>query len=180
MASLLLGSVSVAVSRHGVCPVVVVRPFHPGKVRRGIVVGTDAGEHTQPTLEFAYRQASLRNQPLTVVHCVPFLDDPQIPLGLLAENLAGTDEHQLALAESVAGLAEKFPDVRAQLRLGQGTPEHCLLGLSDTMDLVVVGRHHSGSRGELIGLGSCAPAVIEGASCPVAVVHQSGSEVHHG
>jgi nucleotide-binding universal stress UspA family protein len=169
VASLLLGSVSVAVSRHASCPVVVVRPFHPGKVRNGILVGTDAGAHTRSTLEFAYRQASLLALPLTVMYCVPDLNDPDLPVGAVDDDLPGLEEHRCALAESVAGMAEKFPDVRARLRLAKGTAELCLIGASPSLDLVVVGRHHIGAA-DLLGLGSFATSVVEGASCPVAVV----------
>ena len=40
-----------------------------GLVRNGIVVGADASEDSRAVLEFAYRQASLRSLPLTVLHC---------------------------------------------------------------------------------------------------------------
>lgn len=169
MASLLLGSVSVAVSRHSSCPVVVVRPFHPGKVRRGVLVGTDTGARTRSTLEFAYREASLRGLPLTVMYCVPGVHGPDVPLGVVDDDLPGLDEHRVALAESVAGMAEEFPEVRVRLRLGHGSAERCLIEASSSADLVVVGRHHVGA-GDMVGLGSAATAVVEGSSCPVAVV----------
>ena len=66
--SLLLGSVGVALVRHARCPVVVHRPGHAGTVRDGIVVGADATEESLPVLEFAYREASLRKLPLTVLY----------------------------------------------------------------------------------------------------------------
>src|SRR6476659_4133100 len=68
MKSLLLGSTAVARVRHARCPVVVHRPSTPSPERRGIAVGADATEDSLPVLEFAYRQASLRHLPLTVVH----------------------------------------------------------------------------------------------------------------
>lgn len=171
-ASLLLGSVSVAVARHASCPVVVVRPFHPGKVRRGVLVGTDTGAHTQSTLEFAYRQASLRDLPLTVMYCVQYVDDLDQPVGFIDDDRPGLDEHRCALSESVAGMTEKFPDVNVRLRLAHGVPEACLISASASQDLVVVGRHHVGAA-DLVGLGGFATTVVENASCPVAVVCES-------
>ncbi|MCW2784050.1 MAG: UspA domain protein [Marmoricola sp.] len=156
--SLLLGSVSVALSRHASCPVVVVRPYRPGTVRRGVLVGTDGGETTRSTLEYAYRQASLRDLPLTVLHCAP--DD--------------SEEHRV-LSESVAGLAEKFPDVPTRLEVSDVFVDRALIAASETMDLIVVGHHRDPVQGSLPRLGSHAAAVVEGARCPVAVVFED----HH-
>ncbi len=175
LTSLLLGSVSIAIARHASCPAIVVRPHHPGKVRRGVLVGTDCGEHTRSTLEFAYRQASLRRLPLTVVYCVPYLSPDQTSAGFVPDDAPGFDDHRCLLAEAVAGMAEKFPDVRVRTTLGHGVVDRCLVTASSVMDLVVVGRHHTGTRGDVVGLGAFAPAVIEGASCPVAVVSESAA-----
>ena len=76
--SLLLGSVGVALVRHSACPVVIHRPWNPGMVRNGIVVGADGSEESRSVLEFAYQQAALRNLPLTVLHCFP---DGQAAMG---------------------------------------------------------------------------------------------------
>src|SRR3954451_2336881 len=65
VSSVLLGSVGLSVTRHAPCPVVVVRPQHPGAVRNGVLVAAD--ERSRPVVEFAYRQASLRDLPLTIV-----------------------------------------------------------------------------------------------------------------
>lgn len=63
--SLLLGSVSVAVTRRAHCPVVVVRPHHPGLVRQRVLVGADGSPESRPTLAFAFQQALSRRLPLT-------------------------------------------------------------------------------------------------------------------
>lgn len=145
--SLLLGSVGLAVTRHAACPVVVVRPGHPGVVRHGVLVGLDASERCRPVLELGYRQASLRDLPLTILHATPAWD-------------AGLD-----VGEAVAGLAEKFPDVRARTQVVHEDPAVALARESQRMDLVVLGAHHGGPLH-----GSVTNAVVEHAACPVAVV----------
>jgi nucleotide-binding universal stress UspA family protein len=127
VSSVLLGSVGLSVTRHAPCPVVVVRPQHPGAVRNGVLVAAD--ERSRPVVEFAYRQASLRDLPLTIVR---------------------TTDDERAVAEAVAGLAEKFPEVRSRTAAGD------LTAGSRHLDLLVVGPGEGG--------------VVNHAECPVAVV----------
>jgi nucleotide-binding universal stress UspA family protein len=145
--SVLLGSLGVVLARRAACPVVVVRPHHPGVVRRGVVVGLDASRRCRPVLEFGYRQASSRGLPLTILHATKASD-------------AGLD-----VGEAVAGLAEKFPDVRALTQVVHDDPAAVLARESERMDLVVLGAHHGGALHV-----SVTSSVIEHAACPVAVV----------
>lgn len=144
--SVLLGSVGLVLARRATCPVVVVRPGHPGLVRNGVMVGLDASDRCRPVLEFGYRQASLRGLPLTIVH-------------------SGADDDGLDVAEAVAGLAEKFPEARAQTRLVAEHPAAVLARESQRMNLVVLGAHHGRALHS-----SVTSAVVEHAACPVAVV----------
>lgn len=172
VASLLLGSVSSAVAGHASCPVVVVRPHHPGKVRRGVLVGADATPGSVAVLEFAFHRASEMDLPLTVVH-TEF--DP-MAIGLGAHEIVPDDiaygEAALPLAESLAGLSEKFPEVNVHRSIARGTPITGLLGLADSMDLVVVGHHRKNAIRSAFR-GSVAMAVVEHASTIVAVVPQT-------
>lgn len=177
IASLVLGSVSLSVARRSTCPVVVVRPNHPGKVRNGVLVGTDCTENTQATLEYAYREASFRKLPLTVLYSVPpgvMRSVPGVRLDDVVEvfddSVAELDANRRLLAETVAGLGEKFPDVRVQTCLGFAAADKWLISQSDSMDLVVVGHHHETGIADAFGVGSYAMSVVEQAQCPVAVV----------
>ncbi|MCX6396328.1 MAG: universal stress protein [Propionibacteriales bacterium] len=170
IASLVLGSVSVAVSRAAACPVFVVRPPRPEVERHGVLVGTDATEQTRPTLEFAYRQAALRDLPLTVLHCFDSVETVYGTGMILDDDLAGYDDERRELAEAVAGLGEKFPEVDVRLRLGRGLPDVCLIQESAGHDLLVVGHHQGRNLGDMIHLGSFVAPVVENAKCPVAVV----------
>lgn len=167
--SLLLGSVSVALIRHARCPVVVIRPEHVGTVRNGVVVGVDASPESKPVLEFAYREASVRDLPLTVVHTLWDARSGTTGAYLVAEVTADVDSQRLGLAESMAGMAEKYPDVHVTTRVAKGVPERVLTGLSDRTDLIVVGAHQNSRLSQAI-FGSVSVAVVEHASCPVAVV----------
>ena len=97
-------------------------------------------------------QASLHDLPLTVVH-------------------ASSDGESagLALAEATAGMAEKYPDVRATTMLTREPPHDLLVRLAERMNLVVVGAHQVTGL-ERVRTASVSVAVVEHASCPVAVV----------
>lgn len=139
---LVLGSVSVAVSRHASCPVVVIRPHNPGTVRNGVLVGVDATEGSRQTVEFAYRQASARSLPLTVMHC--FFDTLARPGAReMPHDTPGFEERRLVVDQAVSGMGEKFPDVHVTLTLARGLVEECLLRASSGMDMIVVGRDPS-------------------------------------
>lgn len=167
--SLVLGSVSAGVSRHAACPVVVLRPRNVGVVRRGVLVGADGTPRSRASLEFAYRQASLRRLPLTVLHC--FWDAAGVSAAsrLVAAGEEGVEDERLLLAESVSGMTEKFPDVSVRLELARGLADDALVRLSQQMDLVVVGYHPMRPLAGLV-YGSVASTVLEHASCIVAVV----------
>ena len=85
--SLLLGSVSVALVRHAHSPVVVHRPGNAGTVRNGVVVGVETSEESLPVLEFAYREASLRGLPLTVLHCYWDIQAGTTAAGLVYDSM---------------------------------------------------------------------------------------------
>jgi nucleotide-binding universal stress UspA family protein len=167
--SLLLGSVGVAVSRHAHCPVVIHRPGNPGTVRRGVLVGIDGTNDSRPALEFAFAQASVRRLPLTVLHS--FWDAQAGVAGPHRVDLhsAEFEEHRLLIAESVAGLREKFPDVRMDIELARGYPGDCLVLAGAQMHLIVVGAHRGGAASAIVS-GSTAATVVEHAACVVAVV----------
>jgi nucleotide-binding universal stress UspA family protein len=168
--SLLLGSVSVALTRHSHCPVLVHRPTQPGQERKGIAVASDASPESAPVLEFAYRQAELFDRPLLVVHCA---------WDAIAIHAAGhsalevrepdLEEERQFLAETMAALAEKYPGVRATTRMLWGAPADEMTRLGDHMDLLVVGAHQRGRWHQTL-FGSVSVSLVEHAHSPVAVV----------
>ena len=173
--SALLGSVSTSVARHAACPVVVCRPSHESHADR-VVVGADGSPDSRPVLEFAFEQASLRGWPLTVMHC--FWDVIAATVGqgpVVAAADDGLDDLRLLLAESVAGLAEKYPDVDVTRELARGLVDECLTGRSTGASLLVVGRSEPPGLDRFLH-SSCALAVLERADATVAVVPESPSE----
>jgi nucleotide-binding universal stress UspA family protein len=172
--STLLGSVSASVARHARCPVVVCRPPHdPAATRERVVVGADGSAASGPVVEFAFAQASLRGAPLTVMHC--FWDLLAATTGPGVVPLAAQadlSDLQLLLAESVAGLAEKYPDVQVSQELARGLVDDCLAGCTPDAALLVVGRADVSGWSRFLHT-SCALAVLERASTTVAVVPES-------
>jgi nucleotide-binding universal stress UspA family protein len=167
--SLLLGSVGVALVRHAHCPVVVHRPSHPGTVRHGVLVGADGSEESRVVLEFAYREASLLDLPLTVLHCAWDMNTGTGTGYTMAEPIIDVETERLQLAESMAGMAEKYPEVRVSTEMVRNLPHEALVRMSERMNLTVVGAHQAGRLAQLM-LGSVSVAVVEHAKSPVAVV----------
>jgi nucleotide-binding universal stress UspA family protein len=167
--TLLLGSVGTALVRHAHCPVVVHRPGNPGTVRNGILVGVDASPESQTVLDFAYREASFHDLPLTLLHCG--WDPHADALGsyLVAESIVDPESERLALAEAIAGMAEKYPEVRTTTEIVRGLPQEALLRAGERMNMIVVGAHVPGHTSHRL-FGSVATSVVEHATCAVAVV----------
>jgi nucleotide-binding universal stress UspA family protein len=166
--SLLLGSVSAAVSQHAACPVIVHRPGNPGIVRNGVLVGVDESERSLPVLELAFRIAAQRDLPLTVLNCY---SEVLLPAGPVVTVLppADVEDQRRGLAEAVAGFAERYPEVRTQVEVSRGVPAVDLAHRAEKMNLLVVGAHHGGVAGAVL-FGSVSTGALEHATCPVAVV----------
>lgn len=177
VAAVFLGSVSAHVSAHSLAPVVVVR--QPVQVRPGapVVVGVDGSRASRAALVFAAIQASSRQVGLTVVHT--WRPESTVgdgtPLGWPTGWGRLPQEEEAVLAEAVAGLGERFPDVDIRREVVTDYAADALERLSRDACLLVVGTH---GRGLVSGWlrGSVSQAVLHGASCPVAVVHPSPAE----
>lgn len=197
IASALLGSVSATLARESQCPVVVVRglpagadaprtiprtiPAQPAGTDvtaahdaqpRPVVVGVDGTPVSSNAVEFAFRMASLRGLPLTILHATRGPREQLasvVDVRTYAEKVNLSEEEELLVAETVHGLCEKYPDVSVTEVYRRGEPVHQLVEASHRAALVVVG-----TRGRRLLkttlLGSVSRAVVERAGCPVAVV----------
>jgi len=175
VASALLGSVSATVARESHCPVVVVREFDEppeGKDHRPVVVGVDGTPVSSAAVELAFRMASARRAPLTLLHATWDLREQAssvLDVRTFAEKVNLSEEEERLVAETVAGLSEKYPDVAVTETYRRGEPVRRLVEASHGASLLVVG-----SRGRRVLattlLGSVSRGVAERAYCPVAVV----------
>lgn len=166
----LLGSVSVSVSAHARCPVVVVRghaaPTDP------VVVGVDDSPGAQSTLSFAFTQAAERDVALHVMRAWP------LPAGVWESRPAAVEDviagERAALDALVSGIQVQYPQVKATTEVVVAHPAAALVAASATAQLLVVG---SRGRGALRGmlLGSVSQHVLRQAACTVAVVHEASA-----
>jgi nucleotide-binding universal stress UspA family protein len=163
-----IGSVSVAVSAHAHCPVVVVRDTTPPTGR--VVVGVDDSDCAQLAVAFAFRQAAARDAAVHIVRAwKPLPPKPNGP-SLIAERVAAAE--QRALDELTTRWQQDFPDVTVTGKLVAQHPVQALTQESEHAQLLVVGSRGRGAlRGAL--LGSVSQHLLRHASCPVAVVRET-------
>lgn len=173
----LAGSVSVAVSAHAQCPVVVVPPWHevaPGPSRTQVVVGVDGSDLSSPAIGFALHAAVQRGVGLTALHA--WTPRPPADIGALgddwvASQVASHVAERRALDGALAQWRLRFPAVDITPRLVCGDPAHWLAAESAGAALLVVG---SRGRGCMTGVlfGSVSQVVMHAAHCPIAVVRR--------
>jgi nucleotide-binding universal stress UspA family protein len=166
---LLLGSVAQGVAAHAPCDVVVVRETS-ARPRGEVVVGVDGSPASAQVLEFAFAEASLRGVGLRAIHAWrPFDYGVLGGFGPGSDDPAGEGTEKRLLGEVMSGWGERYPDVKVIEETVKGHPAEVLRHVSEGADLVVVG---SRGRGEISGmvLGSVSQAVLQHATCPVAVV----------
>ena len=136
-----------------------------------MVVGADGTPESLPVIEFAFRYASFRSVPLTVLHC--YWDAVAAYAGGAgaAPTVGDADEMQALLSESVAGLGVKYPDVEVTRRLQHGLVDQVLTS-DHAWELIVVGSHPANIWQRAFA-GSMATAVLERATSVVAVVPEA-------
>lgn len=167
----LLGSVSIAVSAHAHCPVVVVR----GDPAAGpIVAGVDYSGSAPFVLSFAFDQAAVRGAELHVIRAWEatvggvFDDRP-----LVTEAVLTGEAHRLD--DLLAGWREKYPQVKVTAEVVREHPAAALTEAGARAQLVVVGSRGRGPvRGML--LGSVSQHLLHHCVSTVAVTREIASE----
>lgn len=178
-----VGSTANRVAAHAVVPVISVTqgwsppespPASPGEV----MVGVHGDGEPRAALEAAFAEADASGAEVRVVHAWrldPAYDD------IINTRVADDWRHdrEQELAHIVEGVAAAHPDVEVRLDVRHEWPPQVLAELSESADLMVVGRHaHLSWLPER--LGSTARSVIREARCPVMVVPVEHARGHDG
>lgn len=162
-------SVAVPLTARADCPVVVIRePEHTTVHPPLIVVGVDGSTDCRAAVAFAVAEASLREARLMALWVWP---RPLLSRGDETEGLA---ERRRLLAESVAGHAERYPDVDVEQTIVRGHPVEELARASREALAVVVGRRGRGGYSGM-RLGSTVHGLLHHAACPVITVPLPGT-----
>ncbi|MGC5334499.1 universal stress protein [Micromonospora sp. DT62] len=167
--ALVVGSVAVQVAAYADCPVLIARGTdHPDGA---VVVGVDGSETARLAAEFAMEEASVRGAALVALHAYrhPTSTGPGDMRPLVYDDTELRSEEERVVAESLAGLTERWPDVPVSRETTRGRPTTVLAEASRRAQLLVVGRQ---GHGELTGLllGSVSQSLLHHADCPVAVI----------
>jgi nucleotide-binding universal stress UspA family protein len=139
----------------------------------GIVVGMDGSAHSHAALDWAMREAGIRQTSLTVMTVVAAQVSPWSgrPLAvpdeeeILPRVRKAVDDAVAKAASQVSGAQPTSVTVSASV----GFPTKALVEASKDADLLVVGSRGTGGFGELL-MGSVATQVAHHASCPVVIV----------
>ena len=139
----------------------------------GVVVGVDGSPGSNVAVQWAARDAELRNVPLTLVHVVPatagtWLESSLVPAWIGGQRERGRQVLDEAL--KIAGESCKRGSAEIDCEMPSAITVPALVDLSKDADLVVVGCLGTGTlRGR--HMGSVSSGLVYHAHCPVAVVH---------
>jgi len=173
--SFFLGSTSLQIVTHAECPVAVaIEPeanVEPGPDAGRVVVGIDGSEISVDAAHVAFEAASMMKAGVTLLH-VWDASEYDIAGLATASALNWEDAHQgelRGIAETVAGLQERYQDVNVEQRLSHGKPGRVLADHSRGARLVVVGSRGHGGFTKLL-LGSTSHTLVHRSQCTVLVV----------
>lgn len=164
----LFGSVSLQIAALSTCPVAVI-PTLPESVRSGVYVGVDGSADSVTAVAFAAAEADRTGQELFALYAVHLPNRRvlrSIPVDSVTERM---EEERVVLAESVAGLTERHPDlVVHQVLETDESPARALVAAAQHAQLLVVGSRGRGSLQRLL-MGSVSHEVLLHISCPTIV-----------
>ncbi|MFI6495212.1 universal stress protein [Streptomyces sp. NPDC050564] len=147
------------------CPVVVVR--EPERVTHEpphLVVGVDGSAVSTEAVRFAFEEAAFHDARLIAVSA---WQQPPFTSVVRADEMEKEQGH--ALAESTAGWADKYPQVKLRHEIIRGHPVQVLTEAAKYALALVVGSRGLGGFPGLL-LGSVSLGVLYHAPCPLIVV----------
>ncbi|KUO06350.1 universal stress protein [Streptomyces caeruleatus] len=174
LAEALLGSVSLTVTAHAHCPVVVLRGSHDNQVtppvHGRVVVAVGENAEDSAAVRFAYEEARRRGVPLEAVRAWRCPSHETTDHPLLADTPARLHERH-AEETLTEALRDAPPDVELHRRTVEGHARRVLVDASYDADLLIVGaKRRTGHLG--LQLGRVAHGALHHSACPVAVVPQ--------
>jgi nucleotide-binding universal stress UspA family protein len=138
----------------------------------GIVVGIDASSHSMDALNWAMREAAVKNVPLTVITVEIVAASGWGGSQVYAADYELRDKAQKAAEEAVAGVAKSLGADAPQsvtVRAVLGQPAEQLIEAAKGADQLVLARRGTGGFNRLT-LGSVTSQVVHHAECPVTIV----------
>lgn len=144
-----------------------------------VIVGTDGSETALRAVEWAAREAVLRDWPLRIIAVPPLPplmswyqhDGPPTVTDIIHERT------EQALMAAAARATEIEPGLQVSTALRPGPPARALARASEGASMLVVGSRGSGGLAALL-LGSVSRDVAFAAECPVVVVHEETMAAH--
>ena len=142
-----------------------------------IVVGIDGSPGADRAVQFAAREARLRNARLRLVEAwyVPAAVYGDVGAAVVDAGAEYEEEAKRSLEEKVGQLEEELAGITIEQVVRQGRAATVLLEEASDAELLVVGSHgHGGFIGMLIG--SVSNECARHAPCPVVIVRSAESE----
>ena len=167
----LFGSVSLQVAALARCPVAIIPELDDpvGLVRSGVVVGVDGSADSVAAVAVAAAEADRTGQELTAIYAPPTPSDTNlrfIPTHAVEQRM---EEERIVLAEAVAGLTTRYPDLVVHQRIEKDAyPARVLVAAAHEAQLLVVGSHGRGAIARLM-MGSVSHEVLLHIPCPTIV-----------
>lgn len=164
-----LGTVAARVVTRSRGVVVIVRGRPQARIRR-IAAGVDGSPAAREALAFAVEEARLNGARLVVAssHWTP--DPPYSAAHLDVQAPAGRRGVTEQMIEELVGpYRRKYPELEVSMMVTAEAPGPMLGGLTEKVDLIVVGDRGHGPVARLV-LGSVSHGLAQHAACPVAIV----------
>jgi nucleotide-binding universal stress UspA family protein len=147
----------------------------------GIIVGVDGSGYSQRALEWAMREAAVRQVPLTVLTVNEAVRGYYSSMAVYADDPVRTeDARKLAQAETdevLDRLAGPRP-ASVTVKAVHGFVVEELIDAGKDADMIVVGSRGAGGFTRLM-MGSVAAQVAQHARCPVLIVPPDNRGEHH-
>jgi len=146
----------------------------------GILVGVDGSPPSKVAVDWAAREASMRDLPLTILYVSPSpIVAADIPMPVtLTERLEKHGQSVLRAARSTAEDAIEANSIRIDTEMVSAAVLPTLIDRSKDADMIVVGCRGLGAIGRRL-LGSVSSGLVHHAHCPVAIIHDEDPMMPH-